>query len=206
LLTFEMMRLRRLLVVASGLCLASIPATAQTSGSDPDQFKPLTTQSERFHDFVKKTFSAESLVRSAAGAAILQGTDTPSEWQQGAEGYAKRFGNSYAQHIMRQTIMYGASDALDEDNRYLPSGQKGAGARLKYAVESTFLARKSDGTRRVSFSRLGSYVAVAFISREWQPPSTSGAQSAATSFGTTLGSEVGFNIAREFFPGIFHRH
>ena len=178
---------------------------AQTAPPDPDQFKPMT-QEERFHYFLKGTFSVESLARSAAGAGILQWTDTPSEWQQGAEGYAKRYANSYAQHIMRQTIMYGASDLLDEDNRYVPSGRSGVGPRLKYAIESTFLARRHDGTRRLSFSRLGSYAAVSFISREWQPPSTNGAQNAATSFETTLGSEVGFNIAREFLPSVFHRH
>jgi len=180
-------------------------ASAQTVSSDQDGFKPMT-RDERFHHYVSGTFSVESLVRSAAGAAILQGTNTPSEWGQGAEGYARRFGNSYAQHITRQTIMYGASDMLDEDNRYLPSGRTGAGPRLKYAIESTFLARRHDGSRRLSFSRLGSYAAVAFISREWQARSTNGAQNAATSFGTTLGSEVGFDIAREFLPSIFHSH
>jgi hypothetical protein len=164
------------------------------------------TESERFHHYLKGTFSVESAVRSAAGAGILQWTDTPSEWKQGSAGYARRYGNSYAQHIMRQTIMYGASDLLHEDNRYLRSGRSGAGARLEYAVASSLLARKDDGTRRVSYSRLGSYVAVAFISREWQPHSTNGAQNAATSFETTLGTEVGFNIAREFLPKFFQRH
>ncbi len=60
---------------------------------------------------------------------------------------------------MRQTMMYGAADALHEDNRYASiRHEAGAGARLKYAVASTFLARKDDGTRRFSYSRLGSYV------------------------------------------------
>jgi hypothetical protein len=201
----EPTKVRKTSIVICGIWLIGTLAMAQTAPPDQDQFQPMT-QEERLHHFIKGTFSVESLVRSAAGAGILQWTNTPSEWQQGAEGYARRFGNSYAQHIMRQTIMYGASSLLDEDNRYLPSGRSGAGARLKYAVGSTFLARKHDGTRRISLSRLGSYAAVAFISREWQPRSTSGAQNAATSFETTLGSEVGFNIAREFLPGIFHSH
>src|SRR5205823_5313176 len=110
------------------------------------------------------------------------------------------YGNSYSQHIMRQTIMYGASDLLHEDNRYRPSGQHSPGARVKYAVASAFLARKDDGKRRFSFSRVGSYAAVAFISREWQPHSTNGGQNAATNIETTVATEVGFNIAREFLP------
>lgn len=53
-------------------------------------------------------------------------------------GFARRFGNSYAQHIMRQTMMYGAADLLHEDNRYPPSGHTSAMPRIAYAVESTF--------------------------------------------------------------------
>jgi hypothetical protein len=182
----------------------ALAQTATDTAPQPE-FKPMT-QSEQFHHYVKSTFSVDSLLRSAVGAGILQLSDTPREWGQGAEGYARRFGNSYAQQIMRQTIMYGASDLLHEDNRYVPSGKSGAGARLKYAVASTFLARKDDGTRRFSYSRIASTLSVAFISREWQPPSENRPQDAAASFGTVLGSEVGFNGAREFLPKVFRRH
>ena len=205
--------MRKISIILYGFAIVvPITATAQTSTQPKnavptaqDEYKP-PTQKERFHRYVAGTFSAESLLRSAAGAAILQGTDTPTEWGQGAEGYARRFGNSYAQQVMRHTLMYGASDLLGEDNRYIMSGLTGKGPRLRYAVESSFLARKADGTRRVSWSRLGSYVAVAFISREWQPHSTNGAQNAASSLATSLGSEVGFNIAREFLPRFFRTH
>jgi hypothetical protein len=211
----QIKNVRKFSIIACGFLLMPGLVAAQTEPAStagptqtqfkPPQFKPMT-QGERFHRFVTGTFNAESVIRAAAGAAILQATNTPSEWGQGSEGYARRFGNSYAQHIMRQTLMYGAADALHEDNRYLPSGRSGALPRLKYAVESTFLARRDDGTRRLSYSRLGSIAAVAFISREWQPPSTDGAQNAAVSFATVLGSEVGFNIAREFLPKVFHTH
>ena len=183
----------------------SVPAPAPPAAPVQTQFKPMT-EGERFHHFVVGTFNLESVVRAAAGAAILQGTNTPGEWGQGGEGYARRFASDYAEHIIRQTIMYGASDVLHEDNRYLPSERTGAMPRLKYAVESTFLARKDDGRRRLSYSRLGSIVATAFISREWQPPSTRGPEHAASSIGTVVASEVGFNIAREFLPKVFRRH
>jgi hypothetical protein len=194
--------------VAAPTDSAPVPADSAPAPSAAPAQSPYTplTQSERLHSYIKGAFSVEALLRSAAGAAILQGTDTPHEWGQGAEGYAKRFGNSYAQQVMRQTLMFGAADALHEDNRYIPSGKTGAGARLKYAMESTFLARKDDGTRRFSYSRIGSTLAVAFISREWQPPSENRPRDAAVSFGSVLGSEVGFNVAREFLPKIFKPH
>jgi len=173
--------------------------------SGQSTFKPMT-QAERLDYYFKSTFGVEGLLRSAAGSGISQWQNTPSEWGQGAEGYGKRLANSYAQHIMRGTMMYSASSLLHEDNRYIPSVETAAGARLKYAVASSFLARHDDGTRHLSLSRLGSYVATAFISREWQPHSTNGAQNAVMSFGTAMGTTVGFNVAREFLPKVFRRH
>lgn len=181
---------------------ASTP-TAPTTATGIAPYSKMT-QGERFHYYVKHMFSAESVLRSAAGSGIEQAVDTPHEWGQGGEGYGRRFANSYGQHIMQSTFMYGSSVALHEDNRYFQSGESGFFPRLKYAVVSTFLARRDDGTRGFSFSRIGSIAATGFISREWQPPSTNGPGNAVSAMGTAIGVDVGFNVAREFFPKIFH--
>jgi hypothetical protein len=173
--------------------------------SRPPEFRPMS-QAERLRHYFKSTFSVESVLSSAAGAGISQWENSPSEWGQGAEGYARRLGNSYAVHIMQGTLMYGASSVLHEDNRYIPSGETAFGKRLKYSIASSFLARKDDGTRRLSYSRLGSYLATAFISREWQPHSRNGAQNAMQNFETAIGATVGFNVAREFLPKVFRWH
>ncbi len=164
------------------------------------------TQSERARHYVKSMFSLESVARSATGAGVRQWTNTPPEWGQGADGYAKRFAHSFGENMVRQTITYGIADALDEDNRYFRSERTGFGSRTTYAVESTFLARRPDGTRKVSYSRIIGLVATAFISRTWQPPSLRGPGHAMGSLGTAVGTEVGFNMVREFLPGLLHRH
>lgn len=182
-----------------------VTAVSQSLVSPSSDYVPLT-QEERLHYYFKSTFGAEGLLRSLAGAGISQWQNTPSEWGQGGEGYGKRVANSYAQHVMRGTLMYGLSSVLHEDNRYIQSTETAFGPRLKYAITSSFLARKDDGTRHVSISRFSSYLATAFISREWQPRSNSDASSAMMSFGTAMGTTVGFNVAREFLPKIFNRH
>jgi hypothetical protein len=162
------------------------------------------TQNERLRYYFHHLFSLESAVRSAAGAGINQALNTAHEWGQGAEGYGRRYASSYGGHIVQQTVMYGASSVLHEDNRYFRSGETGFRARLKYAIESAFLARHADGSRHISISGIGSYAAAAMISRAWQPPSTIGPQHAANAFAISIGAEAGFNIAREFLPAIFH--
>jgi hypothetical protein len=205
--------MRNILTCAGLLFLVQHCVMAQTTvavrGPDPEtplvaaavpiepSFIPMT-QSDRVHYYFKSTFNATSILASTAAAGIAQWQDSPTEWHQGAEGYGKRLGSIYAKHIVRQTIAFGASSVLHEDNRYIPSGRSGFGTRLKYAIVSTLLARRDDGTQRLSFSRIGSTAGAVFVSRLWQPPSANTTGHAATSFGVSMGTQIGFNVAREF--------
>jgi hypothetical protein len=183
------------------------PLTGEANRSEaPAQLPAYTpmTQDERLHYYVQHMFNIESVFRAAAGAGINQAMNTPSEWHQGAEGYGRRFASAYGGHIVQSTVMYGTSAALHEDNRYFRSGQTGVGARLKYALVSAFMARHDDGSRHFSFSRMSSYAAAAAVSRAWQPPSTDKPLNALNGFSISIGVEAGFNVAREFLPGIFH--
>lgn len=166
-------------------------------------YTPLT-QKERLRHYFQHMFNVESVFRSAAGAGINQALDIPHEWQQGGEGYALRFASSYGEHIIQSTVMYSTSAVLHEDNRYFLSGRSGFKARLKYAIASSFMAHHDDGSMHVSISRLSSYAAAATISRLWQPPSGIGPIHAVDSFAISIGVETGFNVAREFLPGILH--
>jgi hypothetical protein len=192
-------------------------AAAQPSAADADraavapspaepQFSLYTpmTHEEQLQYYVQHLFSAESVLRSATGAGLSQAIDVPHEWGEGGIGYARRFASSWGGHIVQSTVMYGLSSALGEDNRYFSSGETETGARMKYAIASTFLARHKDGSRHFSWSRIGSYAAAAAISRAWQPPSTRGPLYAFGSFGVCVGVEAGFNLAREFLPKLLH--
>jgi len=145
-----------------------------------------------------------SFISTAASAGWGQWRNRPEEWKQGARGYGLRYGSGYAQRITREALILGASSILHEDNRYFASRQTGFGPRLKYALESTFLARKDDGTRRFAFSQVGGMAGASLISRTWQPNSTGSMRSAGLNFATGLGVAAGFNVAREFVPRLFH--
>jgi hypothetical protein len=167
------------------------------------------TRQERLGKYVTGLVSPVSFVNAAAAAGISQASNTPKEWGGGAEAYGKRVGNVFAQHVIRDTLEYGASAALHEDNRYFASGETGFLRRTKYALMSTFLARHDNGSRSFSFSRIGSSAGAAFISREWQPPSTTSAGDGAVAFGLNMGTQVGFNVFREFWPDMkrrFHKN
>jgi hypothetical protein len=202
------LRITICLVLVAGLSatvvVAQVPdkSVSNTSFSPPPrEFEPLT-RSERFAKYLAGVADAESLVRAVASAGIQQATHTPKEWSRGPDGFGKRVGNAYAEHVIHRTVEYGISAALHEDNRYFVSGQVGFLRRTKYAFASTFLARHDDGSRSLSFSRIGAAAGTGFVSRQWQPRSTTSAGDGAVSFGVIVATDIGFNILREFWPGV----
>ncbi len=178
--------------------------SSAVSSPPPPEFAPMT-RGERFRNYLVRVAGPQPFITAAAAAGISQAEDTPKEWGGGAEGYGKRIGNAYAQQFIRGTLEYGVSAALHEDNRYFVSGQTGFFRRIKYAIMSTLLARHDNGDQSFSFSRVGSAAGAAFISRAWQPRSTTTAGDGAVSFSISIGSDIGFNIVREFWPRL-RRH
>ena len=174
------------------------------SSSPPAEFVPMS-RGERFRNYLVRVAGPQPFITAAATAGISQLGDTPKEWGGGGEGYGKRVGNAYAQNFIRGTLEYGVSAALHEENRYFVSGQTGFFRRTKYAVVSTLLARHDSGNQSFSFSRIGSAAGAAFISRAWQPRSITSAGDGTVSFGISMGSDIGFNVVREFWPSL-RRH
>ena len=191
-------------LLCAQFCLAQTQDSANrtanlgAAGSQPGSAS--ITGGDRLRWYLKATISPLSFVTSAASAGFGQWRDRPKEWREDAEGYGLRFASSYGEHVVRQTLMFGASSVLHEDNRYLRSGQSDVGPRISYAVGSTFLARRDNGSRRLSLSRIGAFAGAALISRLWQPGSTRSPRSAAVNLGTSIGVAAGFNVVREFWP------
>jgi hypothetical protein len=140
--------------------------------------------------------------KTGFSAGIDQANDKPTEWEQGASGYGKRFANILGQYSIQRTVTYGVESALHEDNRYFNSGRQGFWPRTGYALTSGILARHDDGSRHFSISQVGGVAAGAFLARLWLPPSQRSAGDGAVSFGITLGSNAAFGIVKEFLPDL----
>ncbi len=143
--------------------------------------------------------------RTAAYAGIEQLRGEPREWGGGVSGYAKRFGSVFGKHITKSSIQYGVAKLRDEQLGYTPSGKKGFTPRLKYALISTVVTRKTTtGQRTVSTSEISAVIGSGLISRLWQPARLRTFGSGFSSAGISLGSDAGYNVVREFWPEIRH--
>jgi hypothetical protein len=169
-----------------------------------EDFVPMT-RTERAAYYVQSIVGPEAFLYSAVRAGGGQGIDRPREYGQGMEGFGLRMGSAYAERTIGQTFEHGFALGRHEDNRYFSSGKRGFGPRLAYAFSSAFLARHDDGSRGLSLSTLGGTAVGAFVSRTWQPRSTTSLADGGVSFGITLGLRAGFNVIREFAPGSVKR-
>jgi hypothetical protein len=179
------------------------PVVPAAVAARQQSFLPMT-KAQRLRYYFNSTFSLGTVAVAAAGAGTAQLKNVPKEWGQGAEGYGRRIGDLYGQHIIVQTLMYGSSSLLHEDNRYFQSGKSGLWPRLKYAAKSALITRRDDGSPRFAYTRIGSFAAGAFISRSWQPRSITSAGDGAVNFGSFVMVQIGFNVVREFFPRFVH--
>jgi hypothetical protein len=163
------------------------------------------TAGQKFTQYVWNTVGPVPLLGEAAAAGIGQWTNTPHEWGQGWEAYGRRYGSNLAYNGVRQTISYGLSVPLGEDNRYFASRSKRFWPRTGHALLSTFTARHADGRTTFSISANTGVVSTAAISSIWEPPSQKRIDSIAASAGISFGTTAAFNFVREFLPDLLHR-
>ena len=169
------------------------------NGSLAPEYTPQTT-SERLRSYVMGAFGPAAIARAAVSAGFSQWEGNPKEWGGGAEAFGERFGNAFAEHIIRKTLESGSAALLHEDDRYFRSTDSGFFRRTRHAVVSVFVARNEVGQEHFSYSRVGGTLGASFISRIWQPPSENSAGDAAVSFGLTMVASMGWNVLKEFRP------
>jgi hypothetical protein len=163
------------------------------------------TERSRGARYVKHTFSRSSLIRSGAGAAIQQARNSPREWGRGGAGFGKRLASGLGEHAIKGTIEFGVATVRHEELGYRPSGKQGFGPRLKYALMSTVVTRKTTtGKNTFASGRVSGAMGSGLISRLWMPARLHTISSGVATGGVLLSVDAGTHVAREFWPEIRH--
>ncbi len=129
--------------------------------------------------YVKDTFGPAGMGRVAAGAALRRGKGS----------YGQHLVTSFEGHVAGKTVEYGVASMRHEDLHYHRSIRRGFGPRMRHALVSTVVTRKTtSGKRTVASGRISGAAVAGLV-----------AGSAATG-GVALGADAGVNIAKEFWP------
>ena len=140
-------------------------------------------------------------------SGVAQARRDPKEWEQGVEGYARRFGSRYAQGLTKSTAEFLAGAINHEDPRsHPPSEVKRAnnfGARLGGALLRTVWTHRDSGGNFIAFSRVAGAFASGFVGNAWYPDRLATTQEAFKRTGSAFGGYVMNSVFSEFQSDIF---
>jgi hypothetical protein len=157
-------------------------------------------------EYIKHSLSPFAGLRAAAGAAVTQATNTPSEWGQGAPGFGRRLASAFGKHLVKKAIQYPVARLRHEALGYRRSDQTEFKLRLRHALLATvYTTKTTTGERTVSTNEIAGAFGSGLISRLWQPASVRTVGFGFLSGGITMGVDAGTNVLREFWPDIRHK-
>jgi hypothetical protein len=148
-----------------------------------------------------------------AGVAWLAGIDQAADrwgaYGQGAQGYAKRFGTTYAD-VFAATFLGGAvlPSLLKQDPRYFYKGTGSTRSRLLYAIANSVICKGDNGRWQPNYSNvLGSFGAAGIANLYYPAADRRGAASVASTALIRLGETSLAAILQEFvFPRFSPHH
>jgi Carboxypeptidase regulatory-like domain len=159
---------------------------------------PLTTK-QKFELAWKATIDPVNFGLNAATAGIEQASDAFSGYGQGAQGYAKRYGASYAD-LVTGTFIGSAvlPSLLKQDPRYFYKGTGTKRSRVLYAIANAVICKGDNGRWQPNYSAILGGIAAGGISNLYYPSTDRGAglifENALIGMGTTAAA----NILQEF--------
>lgn len=184
-----------------------IPMFSVTTRRDAPPLNP----GQKFRLFARSSFDPFNIALNAADAGIGQATNHFPEYGQGAAGYGKRFGASFADSLSGNFFSDFAYPTLfREDPRYFRLGEGGFSHRAGYALTREFVCRTDRGKRSFNWAKvLGAFSAGA-LSNTYYPNRERevGKTLSRSAFSLLYGSANG--LLSEFWPDVqrkmFHKH
>ena len=130
---------------------------------------PLTT-GQKFRLAWRSSIDWEAFAASASIAGVQQADDAFEGYGQGAQGFAKRFGASYADGIIG-TMIGGAllPSVLHQDPRYFYKGTGTITQRALYAIATTVICKGDHGKWQPNYSNVFGNLAAGAISNLYYP-------------------------------------
>jgi len=136
------------------------------------------------------------------GSAFVAGMDQAADkfdYQQGAKGYAQRFGASYANGLT--DIMVGGAilpSILHQDPRFFYQGTGTKKSRLLHAISYPIICMGDNGHLQANYSSLGGFLASGAIANAYYPESNRGPGLVFSTALVDIGANMANGLLQEF--------
>jgi hypothetical protein len=161
---------------------------------------------QKFQLFVDNSGSVHSISWAVLGAAFGQADNSPTGFEQGWDGYAKRFGASMARSASNEFFgTFVISSALHLDPRFYPEVNPTFGHAMKYSVQRVFVMRNDEGRDVVAWSRLVGPLMAEGLANVYWPERNRTVGDTFFRYGVDLATRAGGNMLREYWPVVFKK-
>lgn len=151
---------------------------------------------------LKDSFDTPNYFTGGLFAGIYMLENQHPSFGQGAEGYFRYFGTSYADQVIGNMLTEGVMPViLHEDPRYFRKVHGSVMSRLGYAATRTLVTKTDRGTQRVNLSELIGNGIDAGISNSYYPDQR-GVSETVTRWWTQIATDSLSNVLKEFWPDI----
>jgi hypothetical protein len=159
---------------------------------------PLNTR-QKFELAWKSTLDPVTFGITGAIAGIQQANNQFDEYGQGAQGYAKRYGASYAD-LVTSTFIGGAilPSLLKQDPRYFYKGTGSKRSRVFYAIANSVICKGDNGHWQANYSAIIGGLASGGISNLYYPASDRGAGLVFENAAIGIAGTAAANLLQEF--------
>jgi hypothetical protein len=161
------------------------------------EYKPISAKA-KFVIATQDSFDRGTVILAAVFAGEGQLTNANRSFGQGAAGFGRYFGTSYADLVIGDYMTEAIFPAmLHQDPRYFRRGTGSTWSRMLYAIDQAFWTHADSGHMQFNYSEiLGNSTAVAISNAYYQ--NNRDAASAAARLGTQVGVDMASNILKEF--------
>lgn len=201
------------------LLLAVSLATAQSQTAAPASPQPVRqvdlklpdapsatdrlTPHQKFHIFVKRTYSPYTFASAAFNATWAQAWGDWYTYGGGMEGWSKRFGASLANTEARTFFStFLLPVAFHQDPRYYPSHKQGFAPRAWYAGTRVLIGRSDDGNAMFNYSEVLGVLFTTSLQNSYYPRRDRGFNQTLNRFAGGISSDATAALLREFSPDI----
>ncbi len=172
-----------------------------------DNIPPLTA-GQKFKVVGRSLIDPSEFVLIGFVAGLGQASDSNPSYGQGAQGYAKRYGTSYADNAVENFMSSAVLPSmLHQDPRYYQLGRGGFWRRVGHAVGRVVITRSDAGQRQFNYSEVfGAGMAAAISTYSYHPESERRLGNVAGVWTTQIGWDVATYLIKEFWPDLRKKH
>jgi hypothetical protein len=165
---------------------------------------PLTT-SQKFKIATQDSFDRGNFLLAGIFAGEGQLTNANPSFGQGAAGFARYYGTSYADIVIGNYFTEAIFPTLlHQDPRYFRRGTGGLWSRVGYALTQLFITHTDSGGKQFNFSELAGNATATAISNAYYPDRRNVGDN-VSKFGTQIGIDGASNVLKEFWPDIYKK-